>query len=145
MWIYLNNAFLSIVKDRGNTGNLSVRARVKGDLEAVFPGASVNHAPEADYAYRTSLASVIVENAISECIRFIDYDNFKASVKHRDRHDAYLRCWLAMQDFQRLRAPRKKNKPRAYPLPAASRLTPINSAVPEDFDDQPDWPVIARR
>ena len=39
MWIQFNNAFLSIVENRDNKLELFVRARVKGDIEKIFPDA----------------------------------------------------------------------------------------------------------
>ena len=49
MWVFLNNAFLSIVEHRENQNILLVRARIKGDIERVFPGVMVHKTPEADY------------------------------------------------------------------------------------------------
>ena len=36
MWIFFNNAFLSIVENRDNKFELLVRARVKGDIQKIF-------------------------------------------------------------------------------------------------------------
>ena len=41
MWIQFNNAFLSIVENRDNKLELLVRARIKGDIEKIFPEADV--------------------------------------------------------------------------------------------------------
>ena len=41
MWIALNDSFLSIVATPEDPDTLVVRARFKGDIEAVFPGADV--------------------------------------------------------------------------------------------------------
>ena len=49
MWIQLNNAFLSIVENRKKTTELLVRARVRGDIEKVFPEADVFEDNNADY------------------------------------------------------------------------------------------------
>ena len=45
MWIQFNNAFLSIVENRDNKLELLVRARIKGDIEKIFPdaGCSLKH------------------------------------------------------------------------------------------------------
>lgn len=105
MWIMLNNAFLSIVAHRDQPDNLCVRARVAGDIEAVFPGAEVTHTPNADYAYRSVLSRALVAQDIAINIRHaINYDNFKNSVSDNDRHEAYLRCWGAMRDLQTMKA-----------------------------------------
>jgi hypothetical protein len=41
MWLVLENSFLSIVQDKDNSERLLVRARIKGDIENVFPNANV--------------------------------------------------------------------------------------------------------
>ena len=41
MWVQFNNAFLSIVENRDNKLELLVRARIKGDIEKIFPEADV--------------------------------------------------------------------------------------------------------
>ena len=57
MWIFLPNSMLSIVEkpgDRG-TGTLTVRGRIKGDIEAVFPGAVIEADTGTDSnEYRTN-------------------------------------------------------------------------------------------
>jgi hypothetical protein len=99
-WIFLNNAFLSIVTDPQNQGNLLVRARAKGDIEAVFPESKPWKTPARDYAYRATLPKMQVAQAIGRRILGIDYGNFKNSVPENDRHTAYARCWSAMFSFQ---------------------------------------------
>lgn len=106
MWIFLNNAFLSIVADKGNVEHLLVRARKKGDIEAVFKGLvpgfkfTVSHTPEADYAYRVFLPRALVTRAMTAEIGKIHYTNFKDSVKDKARHDIYLRVWNIMRGWQ---------------------------------------------
>lgn len=113
MWICLNDAFLSIVAlplEADKPDFLSVRARVKGDLERVFGDVRVTHTPLADYAYRAEVFFGDVMDVIGARIQAIDYTNFKASVKEKDRHDAYLRCWVAMRDLQEKRLTKRKKK-----------------------------------
>ena len=62
MWIFLNNAALSIVAHRTQPKTLVVRSRVSGDIEAVFPAVAVSHTPNADYAYRANVARTAVAN-----------------------------------------------------------------------------------
>ena len=64
MWIQFNNAFLSIVENRENTTELLVRARVKGDIEKVFPEADVFEDNNADYKYRAFISKAIVAEKI---------------------------------------------------------------------------------
>lgn len=101
MWIALNDSFLSIVDKAKNKDFLVVRARRPGDIEAVFPEAVVEVGGGTDYKYRALVPRREVAQAIAERIVGIDYSNFKSSVKDRPRHDAYMKIWSAMMDFQR--------------------------------------------
>lgn len=114
MWIMLSDAFLSIVTaGPGLYDQLLVRARVKNDIERIFPRAKVLYTPGGDYHYRANVDRQTVVNKLTVEIVNIDYENFKNSVVEKDRHDAYLRCWVAMADFQAGRAPQKKARRRA--------------------------------
>lgn len=100
MWIIQNNSFLSVVADRNNKDNLLVRARIDGDIEAVFPGAEVIRTDNADYLYRAFIPREEVKQAISRNIEAIDYPNFKGSVHNRFRHDVYMDIWSIMHAAQ---------------------------------------------
>lgn len=103
MWIFMSDAMLSIVADRNNPKRLLVRARKEIDIKRVFGSSvKVKRTPKADYAFRVSLDRGIVLEQIGEHLANIEYDNFKDSVSKGDRarHNAYLRCWYAMRDFQ---------------------------------------------
>ena len=89
MWIQFNNAFLSIVENRENTTELLVRARVKGDIEKVFPEADVFEDNNADYKYRAFISKAIVAEKIMLKVTEINYDNFKNSVKEIERKKVY--------------------------------------------------------
>lgn len=101
MWLFLSNAFLSIVTDRDNPDHLLVRARQTGDIERVFPSAKVRHTPNHDYAYRASLPRAEVAAVIAAQIEGIQYPNFKNSVTDPDRHRYYYEAYSAMYDFGR--------------------------------------------
>ena len=49
MWLFTKQSFLSIVHHRDQPDMLVVRARVKGDIERYFAGASVIRTNDADY------------------------------------------------------------------------------------------------
>ncbi len=102
MWIMLSDSFISVValRDKPKGDTLLVRGRVRGDLERLFPSVAVAETPDADYAFRTFLTRTELVHALSEAVGKLDYPNFKASVRDPDRHDAYLECWEAMQEFQ---------------------------------------------
>jgi hypothetical protein len=100
MWIFLNNAFLSIVDKGGDGSTLLVRARKLGDIESVFPDAQVTTTPNNDYRFRARVDREAVAAALAEAVRQINYPNFKATVKEHPRHDAYLGVWSVMNSFQ---------------------------------------------
>lgn len=100
MWIFLNNAFLSIVQKPGDTDTLTVRARVKGDIERVFPTAKVTQNGGTDYKFRATIHRARVADAMFDAVMDIDYANFKSSVKDHARHDAYMDVWSAMMKYQ---------------------------------------------
>lgn len=111
MWIFLNNAMISVVAHRTKPGMVMVRARVKGDIERTFPRAVVSRTPDADYLYRAEMKQATVAKAIAEAIEDIDYTNFKASIATRDkeRYDAYSWVWEEMLQLQdRLEPPVRK-------------------------------------
>ena len=101
MWIFLNNAYLSIVRHRERPDHLLVRARNNGDIQAVFPQAEVDITPHADYLFRAVISEDEVINAISWEVSEIDYDNFKNSIVDQRYHDACMGVWVTMNDYQR--------------------------------------------
>jgi hypothetical protein len=100
MWLALSRSFISVVADRGNPDRLLVRARVAGHIEAVFPEAEVFTDAGADYFYRAFIDREEVAQKLSEEVRGIGYDNFKASVPDQPLHDAYLGFWRLMHKLQ---------------------------------------------
>ncbi|HYG67159.1 MAG TPA: hypothetical protein VD838_05845 [Anaeromyxobacteraceae bacterium] len=105
MWVFLNDAMISIVADRDDSEKLLVRARVKGDIERAFAGTRgprirARKTPQADYLFRATVTRSRLAAAMLRAVDRIDYDNFKASVQAQDRHDAYLDVWGAMLRLQ---------------------------------------------
>jgi len=114
MWLFLSNAFLSIVIDKTDPDKLLVRARAAGDIQRVFgKRTKVIRTPRADYGWRAYVSRDRVKQAMVKEIDQITYPNFKDSVPEDDRHNAYARCWNALYDFQRQ---------RLYPLPKRPKL-----------------------
>ena len=101
MWIQFNNAFLSIVENRDNKLELLVRARVKGDIEKIFPEADVFEDDNADYKYRALISKAKVAARMMLKITVINYDNFKNSVKEVERKSAYNNVWVELRKLQR--------------------------------------------
>jgi hypothetical protein len=100
MWIFLNQAFLSIVDKGGDGTTLLVRARRAGDIERVFPDAAVTRTPLNDYRFRARVDRERVALAMADAVRAVTYPNFKDTVQERDRHEAYLDVWVAMHRYQ---------------------------------------------
>ena len=96
MWIFMNDSCLSIVRHTDKSDTLLVRARMAGDIEAVFPGAKVRVGEGNDYRYRADVPTQAVSQAIASRIDAIDYPNFKGSVRDTSRHNAYMRVWETM-------------------------------------------------
>ena len=109
MWIFSNDAFLSVVAAQpGSPGHpddgrdwMCVRARCIDDLERVF-GTEVNLLVDAgtDYKYRCYVLREVLHEAMRQEIDRITYLNFKNSVGEHERHSAYMDVWDAMYTFQ---------------------------------------------
>ena len=93
MWVCLSDAFLSIVYKECGPDELLVRARRKGDIERVFPAASVKRSPGTDYLFRAVVKRAEVAAAMVREVEAIQYDNFKNSVRNNKLHDAYDSFW----------------------------------------------------
>ena len=100
MWIFLQNSFISVVQKPGDKEMLTVRARIKGDIEAVFPDALVEANKGTDYKYRAKIPREVVAKALHDQLMGVAYSNFKGGVKGRKRHDAYMKVWSAMYAAQ---------------------------------------------
>lgn len=101
MWIFLNNAFYSIVDySNGKGPNLMVRARFKGDINRTFADVKEVHLPGRDYAWRAEVPRATVAKAMHDAVMNIDYSNFKDSVAEDWRHDAYADVWQVMYSEQ---------------------------------------------
>lgn len=102
MWICSNKAFLSVVDKANDPDCLVVRARVRGHIEALFPGASVKRTPGNDYLFRAEIPRETVAEALFAEVMSITYPNFKGSTANKRLHDAYMRVWHAMAALQEL-------------------------------------------
>jgi hypothetical protein len=108
MWIFLNDAFVSIVAPRPESDFdpldfLVVRGRIKGDIEKLFPGADIIEGGGTDYRFRAVIERGDVARVIVDHLWAIDYTNFKDTVTDHARHDAYLDVWTVMARLQRPR------------------------------------------
>ena len=100
MWIFLPESFISVVQKPGDTDTLTVRARIKGDIESVFPDACVEADKGTDYKYRARVSRQAVAQVLHDQVMDLNWGNFKGEVKDRKRHDAYMNVWRAMYAVQ---------------------------------------------
>jgi 8-oxo-dGTP pyrophosphatase MutT (NUDIX family) len=106
--------FFSVVRKRGDT-DLTVRARVRGDLEALAEKYLPTLGPiEAgggtDYPYRARTSASDFAVAVARIVEDVDYSNFKDSVldrQGRERAHIYGEVWSALRELAR-------DKPIAY-------------------------------
>lgn len=100
MWIFLPNSFISVVQKPVDTDTLTVRARISGDIESVFPYAHVEQDKGTDYKYRARVPRDDVAKALHDQVMRLSWNNFKGAVKDVKRHDAYMGVWRAMYTAQ---------------------------------------------
>lgn len=103
MWILLNDCFVSIVSKDCKPDELMVRARRKGDIEKLFPKATVTRYTKSDYLYRAPVKKEVIKAALVGEVDRVVYNNFKSSVRDNDLHNAYLRVWNAMAALQEVK------------------------------------------
>jgi hypothetical protein len=105
MWLYMSDAFLSVVAHRHDKKKLLVRARFAGDIERVFgKDVIVMETPIADYRFRAVLPRNVVSAVLSRRLNEIAYDNFKNSVEDDWRHGDLMGIWSIMSRAQQRRA-----------------------------------------
>lgn len=102
MWIFLSDAFLSVVADKDDPSGprLLVRSRREGDIERVFPEAEVDTTPAADYRFRAWLPRERVIEAMQQQVENLAYTNFKSSIRDHAYHDAAMGAWSVMHRYQ---------------------------------------------
>lgn len=110
MWLFSVEGMLSVVEKPGDAeaGVLTVRARVKADLEALrkhLPGApAIAATPGNDYPYRLRADREELALASAQMVRDLHYANFKAAVAQQQgarREKVYHRVWAALLELQR--------------------------------------------
>ncbi len=107
MWLFLNDAFLSIVAHRDHPERLLVRSRIEGDIERAFSEeeraacGEVFQILEADYRYRMEAPRYVVAALLARQARTMTYTNFKDSIPgdHKKRKLAYMRVWSVMAEY----------------------------------------------
>lgn len=110
MWLMTPIGFFSVVEkpDDRARNTLTIRARVKGDLETLgrcyLPdmGEILEH-QGTDYRYRAVAPRASIANALSQMTLALDYGNFKDEVQRvqgDERARAYGEVWGALYRLQ---------------------------------------------
>ena len=108
MWIFTTIGFFSVVKKKhGAEDEITIRARVRGDLEALGPYvpsmSEIQVDTGTDYRYRATAKQEDFATATAQLVREIDYSNFKNQVAAKqgdDRASYYGSVWAVMYDLQ---------------------------------------------
>jgi len=109
MWLVTPIGFFSIVQKPGDSaaGTLTIRARAKGDLEALRDnylsslGQVIANAG-TDYRYRAQAPRKKIAEVMLNLVTDINYDNFKNEVQKRQgsaRAHTYHKVWDALYDI----------------------------------------------
>ncbi len=108
MWLVTSIGFFSVVAHRDDRHTVVVRARARGDLEALrkryLPDLEIAETEDGDYRFRALLERSEWEHAAQRLAADIDYDNFKNAVAERqgtERAYIYGRVWSTLRDLQR--------------------------------------------
>jgi len=107
MWIMTVDGFYSVVKKPGQKNDLTVRARVRNDLEKLLTKLnseiSIQEGVGTDYPFRVVMSQKDWANYVQKAAMDIKYYNFKNTLNpsDHDRHDAYFKCWSALTLLER--------------------------------------------
>ncbi len=102
MWVFLRDSYLSIVQHDSESRLLRVEARVRGDIERVFPEADVAEDETSDYRFRAAIHRDRVAQAMSLRINQLTYTDFVGGMSDEDddRREAYITVWARMAEEQ---------------------------------------------
>lgn len=106
MWIFTNNAFVSIVQHREQPNTLLVRGRAPGDVARFLsvPNCFEEETPSADYRYRILASREEVGQALARALSKVTYPNFKDSIVAKWRKQVALKIWSLMYSVQHMKA-----------------------------------------
>jgi len=109
MWLFTKFGFFSVVKKESDGADtLTIRARVKADLENLIKYYLIGEFkiltfPEADYRYRIIVPKEVFTKAIAEITKDINYENFKNEVydlQGSGRANSYGKVWAELYKLQ---------------------------------------------
>ena len=103
MWIATTDGFYSTVQKPGQKNDVTVRSRVKADLEKLMNRIGVDtkivENAGTDYPFRIIVRKELWLKYLKEAGQSINYDNFKNTLNPKDdvRHAAYFKVWAALR------------------------------------------------
>lgn len=107
MWIFTTIGFFSVVAHHDDPDTILIRARVRGDLDALrrehLPDIEILESAGSDYRFRALVPRDEWEHAAQRLTAAIDYPNFKDAVAERQGHDrahVYLDVWRTIRSLQ---------------------------------------------
>lgn len=98
MWLFMNEAFLSLIDKSDDNNTLLVQAR--RTIERLLPEANVQVGGGTDYRYCSRISSERMATVIADLIRKIHCRNFKSIVTDAVSHNSYMDVCSAMFTFQ---------------------------------------------
>lgn len=102
MWIFLKGGFFSVIEHPDSKKHVLIRARVKGDIEKVFPDAGgAEMTEDSDYRFRAPLPKASLAAALANQATLINYKNFKNAINDKERREYwYEEVWNTMANMQ---------------------------------------------
>lgn len=135
MWAFTKLGFYSVVAKKARGKTLVVRARARGDLEALRPylpkkpEMEIIVLPVADYRFRIEVEQSVWSKLMAKLVNEIDYHNFKDTVaahQGSERSRLYHDVWSVMMGLQREEVAKEAG--------ASVRQTPSRSSLTLPFD-----------
>ena len=107
MWVFTRQGFYSVVQKNCGEDEALVRSRQKSDLVALGKKLGIELRVQenagTDYRFRAVVKKADWARYLTDAVLELDYSNFKNTVPQRDyrRHNAYMRCWEALFEWQK--------------------------------------------
>ena len=89
MYVFTENALLSILAHERDERLVEVRARFKGDIERTFPETEVGYTPSEDFPYSTSVSRDRAAERVALQVQHIGYRRFNPSSEEPWRQQLY--------------------------------------------------------